>query len=210
MTVAKHNIPIKTSNLLAAIKQLDGRGYRVDPEHDGREVKPHAFNIVRVAETIEGRDSTDEAVTIEEIAEQFRSDDSLLEQAHELVSHVQSKEKDLAQQDADYQVRVWNWEQQIVRQEKKLESRRQSLDEEELQLRNLQFELLQLQNELIESQLATREAINGLQVSGLEADSMQTLQLEINQRFDHVMNTWRQFAADMKGIVEQFEDEAAA
>lgn len=202
MAVVK-NIPIKTSNLRAAVKQLDGRAFRVDPEHDSS--KPQSFNIVRVAETIEGRQTIDQNVSIDDIADQFRSTDSLLDQARELVSHVQLKEKELAQQDADYQVRVWNWQQQVAQEEKKLEQRRNNLDEEETQLRSLQFELLQLQNELIDSQLATREIVNGLRVSGLEVDAMKSLQLEINQRFDHVMVTWRQFAEDMKSLVEQVE-----
>ena len=76
------------------------------------------------------------------------------------------------------------------------------LKQQEQQLRALQFELLQLQNQLIDGQLATRELIGDLQIPGQQESALQSLKFELNQRFDHVMVTWREFAARFQLAVE--------
>ena len=106
----------------------------------------------------------------------------------------------LAQQEADHHVNVWNWQQQVANQQQALDAKQTDLDEQEIQLRTLQFELLQLQNELIDSQLATRTIVNQLDVPGLQDDALETLRFELNQRFDHVMISWRQFAKYMNEL----------
>ena len=78
-----------------------------------------------------------------------------------------------------------------------------------MQLRTLQFELLQLQNELIDSQLATREIVNQLGVPELNDDALESLRFELNQRFDHVMISWRQFANYMNELADTLANDFA-
>ena len=202
----KSNIPIKTSNLEAAIKQLDGQSYRIDKQHEN--AAPNAFNVVRVAEAITGDQlTTEQKVSIEQIGQQLRTDDAQLKQSRQLIEHIQQKEKTLAQQEADHCVNVWNWQQQVANQQRALDVKQTDLDEQEIQLRTLQFELLQLQNELIDSQLATREIVNQLGIPELQNDALESLRFELNQRFDHVMTHWRQFANYMQELADTVADD---
>ncbi len=206
--VQQSKIPIKTSNLKAAIKQLDGQSYRIDEQHDRIQAK--SFNAVHVAAAIVGDQSaTAKNISLEQIAQQLRADDAQLHQSRQLIEHIQQKEKALAQQEADHQVSVWNWQQQVANQQRALDAKQTDLDEQEIQLRALQFELLQLQNELIDSQLATREIVNQLGVPELQDDALESLQFELNQRFDHVMISWRQFANYMSELAESLADNLA-
>ena len=206
--VQQSKIPIKTSNLKAAIKQLDGQSYRIDEQHE--RIAAKSFNAVNVAAAIVGDQSTTaKNISLEQIAQQLRADDAQVHQSRQLVEHIQQKEKVLAQQEADHQVNVWNWQQQVAKQQRALDAKQTDLNEQEIQLRALQFELLQLQNELIDSQLATREIVNQLDVPELQDDALESLRFELNQRFDHVMINWRQFANYMSELAESLADNLA-
>jgi chromosome segregation ATPase len=206
--VKQSKIPIKTSNLAAAIKQLDGQSYRVDKPHEY--APPMAFQAASGGATIGGdRPAASKNISLEQIAEQLRAGDAPLNQSRQLVEHIRQKEKALAQQEADHQVSVWNWQQQVANQQRALDAKQTDLDEQEIQLRTLQFELLQLQNELIDSQLATREIVNQLGVPELQNDALDALRFELNQRFDHVMIRWRQFAGYMQDLANSLADEVA-
>lgn len=201
--VKQSKIPIKTSNLEAAIKQLDGNSYRIDKQHEPDLLKE--LNATNAAATIAGHSqTTSKPVSSELIVPQLSADDAQLNQSRQLIEHIQQKEKSLAQLEADQQVNVWNWHQQVANQQRALDAKQTDLDEQELQLRTLQFELLQLQNELIDSQLATREIVNQLGVPELQNDALESLRFELNQRFDHVMTSWRRFANYLSELAPNF------
>ena len=201
----KAKISIKTSNPVAAIKQLEGKSFRVHGAHPEGASGPNS-TVLEEIDAVLARASAASAGAIEDQTNQPpTSQETLLDQNdqnQQLLQLLKEKERILAEQDADYHVRVWNWQQSVAKSQKELDQRQADLDQQEVQLRLLQFELLQLQNDLIDSQLATREIVSDLSMPGQEAHAIQALKVELNQRFDHVMVTWRSFANEMQQLAQ--------
>jgi len=206
----KAKIPIKTSNPVAAFKQLEGNSFRVHPAHQD-EVTAHNAALIQEIESVLTRVEAPSARSTADDpsgkqSKQFEQLDQY-DQTQQLLIHLKEKERLLTEQDVNYHVRIWNWQQEVARTQQKLDQRKVNLDQQEEQLRALQFELLQLQNQLIDSQLATREIVNDLNLPGQQEYALQSLKLEINQRFDHMLITWRAFASEIQELAEQISDQ---
>ncbi len=205
MISEKAKIPIKTSNPAAALKQLEGKSFRVDRAHEDGFAN-HQSTVIKEIETVLARA---QAVLAESPTPEDAQSSSIHptdiqpdDRNRQLIAHLKAKERSLVEQDVNHQVRVWNWQQEVAKTQAAQDRRQADLNQQEQQLRALQFELLQLQNQLIDGQLATRELIGDLQIPGQQESALQSLKFELNQRFDHVMVTWREFAARFQLAVE--------
>ena len=210
MVVENHRIPIKTSNPHAAFEQLEGNTIRFDKQHEGGpEDKQALLDDVGAAYVKAEKYLKNSSNPLAQDASRHHEqmDPSGSTQSHELFERLQAWEKRLVEQDASHQVRVWNWQQEVANAQQRLARRKSVLDDQEENLRKLQFELFELQNELIESQLATREIVNGLAIPGKQETYLDSLKDELHERFDHVMSTWGEFASQMNAIATKLSSQ---
>ena len=202
MLTGKTRIPIKTANPEAAFKQLQGKAFRVDGKHKdsfSSQIDQEQSDV----ESLEVKDSLRVGAALG--ANMQAIDSTTPNQNQQLAEHLQAKERELAEAMANHQVSVWNWQQEVAKQQARFDQRRETLNQQEENLRGLQFELFQLQNDLIESQLATRSIVNSMDMPGYETAAAEALKLELNQRFDHMMVTWREFAQQMETLVQEID-----
>ena len=184
--VQQSKIPIKTSNLKAAIKQLDGQSYRIDEQHDRIQAK--SFNAVHVAAAIVEPICHSKDLLAGAISTAASRDDAQVPQNQQLIEHV-SKKKSSGSTGGRSSVSVWNSRRQVANQQQTLDAKQTDLMNKKSSCAP-QFELLQFQNELIDSQSAARKSLINWGFP-ITRQRVKSLQFKLNHRFDHVMIVWR-------------------
>ena len=126
-----------------------------------------------------------------------------IQQTSQLAALLAKREQELTERDVDFQVKIWNWQQETKKIESRLAKRARQLEERETQLMALQFELFQLQHQLIDSQLATRELVEDLSLGTANPHTIATLKslkFELGKRFDHVHHQWTDLVNRLESI----------
>lgn len=127
-------------------------------------------------------------------------------QTSQIVENLRQRKQQIEKDEAEFRLRVWNWESSAATQQSALDQKQKQLEEKEAGLRQLQFQMLELQNQIIESQLALESIVSQVGQPTSPDDQLVgliSLRNELFQRFDFVEERWTQMINDLRLVARQ-------
>lgn len=120
-----------------------------------------------------------------------------VKQVEQLAQHLKTRQKDLAQREADLQAQSYHWEKQVLSSKAHLRKRASELEQHLSQVRLQQEQLIKLQQNLIDSQLAVRTIVDRIvsvsEPSALKSE-LNSLRIELGERVDEILGRWEKLA----------------
>jgi chromosome segregation ATPase len=122
-------------------------------------------------------------------------------QVEQLALHLKTRQKDLAQREANLQAQSYHWEKQVLSSKAHLRKRSAELEQHLSQVRLQQAQLIKLQQNLIDSQVALRviveRIVNHVGPGELKAE-LASLQVELGERIDVILNRWEKLSLGLQ------------
>lgn len=115
------------------------------------------------------------------------------QQILELTTHLKRRRDELESRERDLKEQLASWQVSIDQRNAANSEKERELTGRERQLRSLQFHLLQMQNDIIDSQLSMEKVIEHFENSDSDEYmklALEMLRFEVLDRFDYVSQRW--------------------
>lgn len=133
-------------------------------------------------------------------ADVYQLDHPPTPQVEQLVGHLKSLQKDLAQREADLQKSMLHWDKQVLAKEASLRKQQAELDQHLAMVNRQQEQLLRLQQNLVSHQDAIRQVVEQLVDDNENREIQATLESllhQLNYQSDIILTRWERLMAVM-------------